>query len=136
GSVWDPSGIRLGSVWDPSGIRLGSADMDSFRDGQSANPVSPGRRAALLIEEHQEEICRLWLLAVQRHVPAARHYGAAEILDHLLDLLRDIVATLGLLENEGAASDAGEIRFIGVSSSQHGRERATLEDFTVGNVVQ
>lgn len=110
--------------------------MDLFRNGTAAADASPSRRAATLIVKYREDICRRWLQSVRSHIPMARDYGDVEVLDHLLDLLNDIVHTLELLEEGGDPADADDIPFIGMSSALHGRERATLEDFTVGNVVQ
>lgn len=92
------------------------------------------QRAANLLEKHEHEILNLWIEAVSEQVPGARNLGEVEIGDHLHDLLTNMVGMLVSLKQE-ACSQGLPTAKISLPSALHGRERATLKEYTVGQVV-
>lgn len=105
----------------------------------SAGPVPPeaaSGQAAALVQEHKTAIMNQWLDAVIDNIPAARDKGRAELADHLLDLLEDIVDALLRMPDEVSPGHVRELEFIGVASSIHGRERASVEGFTASQVLE
>src|SRR5690606_5734380 len=93
--------------------------------------------AANLISIHQSEILNDWVDSVINEVPSAQGKGRPELGDHLKNLLDDVVRALGLIN---AKPDTPmEALFLKEelqrSSSLHGRERATMQGYTVDHVV-
>lgn len=88
-----------------------------------------------LIRRHQSEILQQWLQKVVDSIPVAKNYGRAELTDHLQDLLDDIIHTLEDLGALAAPEHVNKLGFIGTSSARHGRERATIRNFTVSDLA-
>lgn len=93
--------------------------------------------AAKLIDHHQPEILNYWVDSVIGDIPSAKSKSRPELGDHLQNLLEDIVKALGIVSKK---PDTPLVALflkeeMQQSSSQHGRERATMHGYTVDHVV-
>ncbi len=92
------------------------------------------RRAANLIKIHQREILDHWVDAVTKQIPSARGLGRVEIGDHLQHLLENAINMLTSPDVDACPESFSSVDPT-LPSGQHGRERATLKGYTVGQVV-
>lgn len=92
-------------------------------------------QAAQLIADHQKTILNFWVDAVIANIPGAEHQSRSELGDHLQNLLDDIVRALNAIGKDFTPEDVPTLDGFGLPSSLHGRERATMKGYTVGQVV-
>lgn len=116
-----------------------SKNSDNGRsvDGQQQRVGHPQHthEAARLIDQHQQEILELWIDAVVDHVAVAKHHTRAELGNHLQNLLDDIVGALDSVGDDFYPEKIAQLKNFGLPSTMHGRERATMKGYTVGQVV-
>lgn len=92
-------------------------------------------QAAQLIADNQATILNFWVDAVIDLIPNAEYQSRSELGDHLQNLLDDIVRALNAIGKDFTPEDIPKLEGFGLPSSLHGRERATMKGYTVGQVV-
>lgn len=92
-------------------------------------------RAASLMVDHQRDILNFWVDAVLANIPGAKGHGRAELGDHLQNLLDDLIRALNFIGDNASPDKLSLFGGFGLPSSLHGRERASLRGYTVGQVV-
>ncbi len=109
---------------------MSSHDDSDPTDGN----YGPTQRAAELIEHRYGDILNAWLEAIIEQVPSAKRQGRAELADHLVALLDNLVFALKSLKISDTSATSAEIN-LG-HSAMHGRERATLKGYTTQQLAQ
>lgn len=108
---------------------------DERKDSQTENQAQSTHEAAVLIARHQQEVLNLWVDAVVEVIPSARDQARAEVGDHLQNLLDDIVRALESVGDGEFSLDAPPLEEFGEPSRLHGRERASMQGYSVDQVV-
>lgn len=93
------------------------------------------QKAAVLIADNQGEILNIWVDSVIERIPSAENQSRAELGNHLQNLLDDIVRALEAINDDFSPEDVPQLDGFGLPSSLHGRERASMKGYTVGQVV-
>jgi len=97
----------------------------------SENHINPMQ----LFKEHETEIMNTWLDVVMEKIPAASNQSRAEVANHLQEMLDSIVVALTSVGEDLNLEILDDIKSIGETSKIHGRDRASMKNYTVGNIV-
>jgi signal transduction histidine kinase len=88
-----------------------------------------------LVKDNETEIMNKWVNVVMQKISAAGLQSRAEIANHLQDMLDNIVSALTSLGDDLDPAIVNELSAIGETSKEHGRDRASIKNYTVGNIV-
>ena len=88
-----------------------------------------------LVKENDAEIMNTWLDVVMAKISAAGKQSRAVVANHLQDTLDEIVAKLTPLGDDLDPEIVNSLSSLGETSKEHGRDRASLKGYTVGNIV-
>lgn len=88
-----------------------------------------------LIADNKSEIFSLWVTSVLQEIPEASRIGRAELADHLKIQVNNIIDILKQVKADSTLNDLLALELDKSASSAHGRERASIPDYGIVQLV-
>ena len=94
------------------------------------------KKTAELLKSQRDVILSMWENEVQSQVKAALSTNKIALLDHVPNILDDIISIMNSHEKTEHYLSADKIQQIEENSLEHGRHRATSPNYTVDQIIQ